>query len=862
MSNYEKLGLYEHNIRSYEKVKQQFKKDNIAAIVHATGTGKSFNALQLALENKNKKIIYVVPYGSIIEHEKELIEKNNNVSLENDFPNLEFRTYQSFINMSKEEISKLEVDLLILDEFHHIGAPIWGQRINTLVETHEDLQIFGMTAYTVRDRGTSYERDMINPDTDELFSNKVVSNYDLCDAMIDEVLPKPNYKSGYVFLEKTCEYLETKINSLNSNSKDYQELAPLLKDLKKRVHEAPGVGDIFKTYIKPDGKYIYFCPINPENSVNDMDTIISELKKWLKEMGLTEDNYEFYMTTSEMGEEGKKNRDAFYNDKDLNQNNVSNKLRIMLAINQYNEGVHIPRLDGVIMARSTKSDIIFFEQLGRALSAGKDNTKEHEALMHKTKEELIEECKKKELTYSSLMSKEELIEILLAPIIIDLSGNIGFIKDLENNLKDRMKEYQISGDGEKREIHLKNASFDIDMINEDLFKIIEYMRDRLTMTWMDKYELAKKYYEHYGNLEVPYNFKTTNGYEYDENGIKLGRWIANQRNAYNGQGTHKITEDQIKLLEKIGMRFEIRNNEEEWNKKYELAKKYYEHHGDLEIPQKFKTKNGYEYDENGITLGLWIRTQRQAYNGQGAHRITEDQIKLLNQIGMRFDITNNEEEWNKKYELARKYYEHHGNLEVPSNFKTKNGYEYDENGINLGSWIRTQRQVYNGRGKCKITEDQIKLLNQIGMRFEMRNNEEEWNKKYELSKKYYEHHGNLEVPYNFKTTNGYEYDENGIMLGLWVANQRQAYNGQGNRKITEDQIKLLNQIGMRWFSRTIDIKFQKEIIYEKNIKRKKVELYNRFIEYLSKYKTNELPSKEEINEGFIKKLDMSLMKKE
>ena len=102
--------------------------------------------------------------------------------------------------MSRDEISKLKVDLLILDEFHHIGAPVWGQRINTLIETHNDLQIFGMTAYTVRDRGTSYERDITNPGTDELFSNKVVSNYDLCDAMRDEVLPKPNYKSGYVFL--------------------------------------------------------------------------------------------------------------------------------------------------------------------------------------------------------------------------------------------------------------------------------------------------------------------------------------------------------------------------------------------------------------------------------------------------------------------------------------------------------------------------------------------------------------------------------------------------------------------------------------------------------------------------------------
>ena len=936
MSNYERLGLYDHNIRSYEKIKQQFEKDNIAAIVHATGTGKSFNALQLALDNKDKKIIYVVPYGSIIEHEKELIEQNENVSLEKDFPNLEFRTYQSFINMSKEEISKLEVDLLILDEFHHIGAPIWGQRINSLVETHEDLQIFGMTAYTVRDRGTVYERDMVNPETYELFSNKVVSNYDLRDAMIEEVLPKPNYKSGYVFLEETCECLENKINSLNPNSKDYKELKPLLRDLKKRVHEAPGVSDIFKTNIKSNGKYIYFCPLNPESGVNDMDSIMSEARNWIHEMGLIEEDYEFYMTTSDMGIDGKRNRDAFYNDKDLNQNDTSNKLRIMFAINQYNEGVHVPGLDGVIMARSTKSDIVFFEQLGRALSAGHDTKKEYEEYNLKSREELIEECKRRELTYNDSMSKEELIEILLAPIIIDLSNNIGFIKELETNLKDRIKEYTSSENSETINVHLKNASFDIDMINEDLFKILEYVRDRLTMTWMDKYALAKAYYEHhgdleipqffktkngyecdengialgvwishqrnaykgqghgkiieeqiellkqigmrfetknikeewnkkyalakayyeyYGNLEVPTDFKTTNGYEYDENGIALGVWITTQRTAYKGQGTNKITEEQIKLLKQIGMRFETKNIKEEWNKKYELAKVYYEHHGDLEVPVRFKTVNGYDYDENGIALGNWIIFQRQAYKGQGTNKITEEQIKLLKQIGMRFETKNIKEEWNKKYVLAKAYYEYYGNLEVPTDFKTTNGYERDENGIALGVWIATQRNVYKGQGHGKIIEEQIELLKQIGMRFETKNIKEEWNKKYALAKAYYKHHGNLEIPQSFKTINGYEYDENGITLGNWIIFQRQVYKGQGHGKITEEQIELLNQIEMKWFSENMDMKFQKEEINEKNINRKKIELYNRFIEYLSKYKNDELPSKEEINLKFIKKLD-------
>ena len=373
--------------------------------------------------------------------------------------------------------------------------------------------------------------------------------------------------------------------------------------------------------------------------------------------------------------------------------------------------------------------------------------------------------------------------------------------------------------------------------------------------WDKKYKLAKAYYEYYGDLGVPVNFKTTNGYEYDENGINLGTWISNQRIAYKGQGSNRITEEQIELLEQIEMRFNTRNKEEEWDKKYKLAKAYYEHYGDLEVLKSFKTINGYEYDGNGINLGTWITTQRNAYNRQGSNKITEEQIELLEQIGMRFNTRNKEEEWNKKYELAKAFYEHHGDLEIPTNFKTINGYEYDESGVALGIWIFIQRQAYKGQVANKITKEQIELLEQIGMRFNTRNKEEEWNKKYELAKAFYEHHGDLEIPTNFKTINGYEYDESGVALGIWISTQRQAFKGQKDSKLDEERIKLLNQIGMKWFSENMNMKLQKEELNEKNIKRKKTELYNRFIEYLNKYKNDELPSKEEINSKFIKKLD-------
>ena len=332
----------------------------------------------------------------------------------------------------------------------------------------------------------------------------------------------------------------------------------------------------------------------------------------------------------------------------------------------------------------------------------------------------------------------------------------------------------------------------------------------------------------------------------------MGRWITNQRQAYKGLGTCKITEEQIKLLEEIGMRFETCDNNEEWNKKYELAKVYFEHNGNLEIPQSYKTLNGYEYAECGIALGAWLNTQRQAYKGQGNCKITEVQIKLLEEIGIHFETNYKEGEWNKKYGLAKAYFEHNGNLEIPHTYKTLNGYEYIAGGIALGAWLNTQRQAYKGHGNFKITDEQIKLLEEIGMRFKTRDNNEEWNKKYELAKVYFEHNGNLEIPYSYKTLNGYEYADGGISLGIWLHTQRKAYKGQDANKITETQIKLLEEIRIKWFLKVgTDKKSQEEVITEENIKRKQIEMLNRVRSYLNTLDESEVLSKEEINQGMM-----------
>lgn len=262
----------------------------------------------------------------------------------------------------------------------------------------------------------------------------------------------------------------------------------------------------------------------------------------------------------------------------------------------------------------------------------------------------------------------------------------------------------------------------------------------------------------------------------------------------------------------------IKLNAKDWNFMYKLAKKYYQHNNNLEVPHLFKTLNGYENTNinESYYLGNWVVEQRRLYSNG---KLSQDKIKLLKDIGIRFEVKDYEAKWQEMYNLAKAYKEHYGNVEVVCSFKTKDGYNYNdgEGSQNLGAWVSEQRRRYN---QGKLNSNRVELLKKIGFRFQVRDNEKQWDKMYKLAKKYYEHQGNLNIPQGFKTINGYDYDSSIDCCNLysWVNNQKTFYK---NGKLSNDRIEKLKKIGVILETKDLDETWNKmyslaEAYYKKN----------------------------------------------
>lgn len=352
--------------------------------------------------------------------------------------------------------------------------------------------------------------------------------------------------------------------------------------------------------------------------------------------------------------------------------------------------------------------------------------------------------------------------------------------------------------------------------------------------WEQNYAAATQYYLEHGDLEVPIKYETSSGFG-------LGVWLGAQRAAHKAG---ELPQEQVERLDALGMDWTNRNDRK-WMSLYDVAAAYYHEHGNLNVPSEYVTPDG-------VLLGKWVARQRYAYLNpdRSSARVTPERKALLDKLGM---VWEKYDPWQERYDLALAYKTEHGDLEIPSVYKTADGvwlgswvsrqrqtlnsgssalsserrpsdpaadhgtvreanwernfrsaaryarkYKHllvpasyvDSDGVRLGVWISNLRAARKNRpDSYQVTPAHIKKLNSIGMVWDAR--DAKWGTAYQQAKAYYKAHGNLHAAANYKS------DETGFCLGDWLRRMRE-WDTTHDPKLTPERRAMLDKIGMEW----------------------------------------------------------------
>ena len=789
----EGCGQFEHNKAAYESAIAMLAETGKATVIHPTGTGKSFIGFKLCEDNSDKTVCWLSPSSYIFRTQIENLQKTGVTVPQN----IKFYTYQKLTLLSDEEIDAIQPDIFLYDEYHRLGAQVWQLAVNKLIARYPNVPMLGLSATNVR--YLDNQRDM----AEELFDGNIASEMTLGEAIVRGILKAPLYISTVFSYQKDLEKYTRmakmpKFKAVRDTAEKY------LEEQWRTIEKADGLDVIFEKYM-PDkhGKYVVFCA-NKEH----LDEMFSHVSEWFSKVDKNPKVYKVYSDNPESSGEFA----DFKADK-------SENLKLLFCIDMLNEGVHLDDIDGVILFRPTVSPTVYKQQIGRALTAGKSGT----------------------------------------PVIFDIINNFQNLYSMgaiEQEMACAISYYNSLGESEKITVD----KFEIIGIVKDCVELFDKLNETFTAGWNEMYRCACEYKSVYGNIDVPRRYKT-------ESGLSLGNWLDTQRGVRSGKINGILTEERIKKLDELGMRWESMSDMS-WDKNYAAAVEYAKKYGDLNPKAVYVT-------EDGIRLGSWISNVR-TYRKCGIQRnyLTEERIEELDKIGMVWDTPNYFFE--KNYAALLEYFHTYGDLDVPADYvspdgiklgrcignlrrakrngtlseiqiqrlnevgmpwddkftrKWENGFEHAkayfvqngnldvptmfvcEDGFKLGEWIANQRD----KSGTKVIEERRKKLDSISMIWKKA---DPWEVRFALAKKYFEEHGNLDMPA--------VYNADGMCISKWLNEQKHIYYGRRKGKsLTDEQIKRLESIGMQWRDR-------KEIIW--------LSRYELLKKYVDEYGTADVPT--------------------
>ena len=767
------VRLYEHNQIAYESALAMLAETGRAAVIHPTGTGKSFIGFKLCEDFPDKTVCWMSPseyiFRTQLENWRAADESANQAlgqtedqasgkgaDLFDILPNIRFLTYAKLIQMDTKEMAAIRPDVIVLDEFHRCGAAVWGAALKKFLEIYTDVPVLGLSATNIR--YLDNQRDM----ADELFDGNVASEMTLGEAIVRGILAAPKYVMAAFVYQKELEKLKNRISrtqnrAVRNTAEKYYEA------LRRALEKADGLDEIFRKHMdNPKGKYIVFTA-----NIEAMRECMEHVPEWFGSLDRQPHVYSLYTLDPS----------TIHSFEKFKADDDKGHLRLLFCIDALNEGIHVDDVDGVILFRPTASPTVYKQQIGRALSVGKAGV----------------------------------------PVIFDIVNNFDAlysIGSLEEEMRAAVTYYNYAGES--------------DRIVADRFRVVDEVRDcrrlfdeleeALTASWDAMYVCAKAYRKEHGDLEVPVRYRTPDG-------CSLGRWVQIQRQVKAGKMAGNLDEERIAKLDALGMRWQSAD-ELSWERHYAACRNYYEEHGDLNVPGDYTT-------ESGMRLGGWLKAIR-AYRRYGIRSsyFTKEREKMLDDLGM---IWNQPDYlWERNYAAAKSYYEKHGNLEVPAghiengvklynwladlrrmyrnrsfmdgrttkealtvwsrsgvsadnqNMRREDGAPAGNQNAKREDGALTRNSIPNGR-RGTLTDTQVAQMDALGMRWQSKV-DIAWDRGYVEARKYYEQHGTADASLDYVTPDGYK-------LGVWLSKCREKY---AKGTLSDERVAQLEAIGMVW----------------------------------------------------------------
>lgn len=563
------VELYNHNKTTYENITRIFETSNKCATVQPTGSGKSFIIFKLAQDNSDKTIIVFEPNRQIIGRVSEQMKEYG-------IDNIKFYTYQKLNSQHKrDEISIANADYICLDELHRIKAKQWEQAVIAIQEKFPNAKVLGLTATPERMDGQNIV---------DYFGAELACNITLGDAIVNKILPCPTYISALYTFDEEIQKVSEKIDESRNSDEEKNEMRAELNEARKQLENALGVPAILKKHI-PDsnGKYLVFC-----QNVEHLNTMKSVIGEWFAQAGFDVNMYEVHTKNP--------NHKIEYNQF---QADNSEHIKLCLCIDMFNEGVHLEGISGVILLRPTQSNIIYFQQIGRAISASDNNT----------------------------------------PIIFDLVNNSNSLGG--GNLRTEIKS---AVERQREEITECSNECDKEVFDISNFHIYDYIKDSLDVFYEIESQCNDNWNYHF-NQFIEYKNKYGHGAiikEYAQHWDGLYDWAKTQRNLISYKKA--ISDNHYKLL----MDNEFVLDLSYWKKEYHFF-------NGIEHLKKYLNTNNLPVPKNYICddmfkLGSWY--SRILYHRD---KLPKEWQSELSNCGITIDKIASDDKWMNNYQLALMY---------------------------------------------------------------------------------------------------------------------------------------------------------------------------------------------------------------